>query len=145
MTPKEKDYVDAVEQSIENFGAVQRDFVLDKRGVHALVTLVKDLEGRLPEFDLDDPVIKKAKNAAEKVILGLKSEIKILRKLKPPARWETFHSTLLSSLRLQLKGYREMFKVFKDGKARHITKGQGIVDQGLALLSGGKKSCSEEN
>ena len=139
MTLKEKNYVDAVEQSIENFGAVQRDFVFDRRGVHALVTFVEELEGHPPVFSLDDPVIQKARTATEKVITGLKSEIKILKKLKPPVRWETFHSVLLSSLQQQHKGYREMFKVFKDGKAAHIIKGHEIVDQGLSLLAGGKK------
>ncbi|MCD6310625.1 MAG: hypothetical protein J7M18_07905 [Candidatus Eremiobacteraeota bacterium] len=143
MTRKERKYINAIEQSIENFGAIQRDFVLDKRGIHALVRFIEDLEGHQPSFDLDDPVIQKAKTSVQKVIIGLKSEIKKLKKLEPSSQWKTFHDAFLTSLNEQLKGYTEMFKVFKDGKIRHIKKGQEIANRGVNLLVGGQKKSDE--
>ncbi|MCL5036093.1 MAG: hypothetical protein M1269_03145 [Chloroflexi bacterium] len=139
MTGKEKKYVDAVEKTIENFGNIQRDFFLDGKGIHALFRLVEDLEGRPPRFGLDDPVILKAKSSVDRVVKGLKDEIGALKKLIPPARWKVFHEKLLSSFKMQLDGYKEMFKVFKDGKTKHVTLGQSMVDQGVNLMAGGRK------
>lgn len=139
MTGKEKSYIDAVERSIESFGSIQREFVLDKRGVHALVRLVEELGGHAEGLELNDPVILKGKKSVEKVITSLESQVNSLVELDPPERWETFHNTLKSSLEIQVKGYKEMFKVFRDSDVRHIIKGQKIVDRGITLLSGGIK------
>jgi len=137
ITPEEKQYIEAVEAVIEQFGTIQRNFVLDRQGIRAIVRFIQDLEGKHPVFALDDPVLQKGKGAAERVIQELAHQLKTLEALTPPQIWARFHSAFLDSIRLQLEGYREMMKVFNDNRIEHIAKGQEKVDRGMSILSAG--------
>ncbi|MFP4496903.1 MAG: hypothetical protein ACLFQV_01730 [Vulcanimicrobiota bacterium] len=135
----ESKYLKKMEKIVENFGEIQRNFVLDKTGIKAIIKFVEDLEGRRPFFDLDDPVVQKGKKASEKVIEQLTQELNSLEKIKAPEKWKDFHSRLIHSLETQLQGYREMTLVFEDSDLIHIEEGQLIVNNGMKMLEGGKK------
>ncbi|MCL5773517.1 MAG: hypothetical protein M1536_03980 [Firmicutes bacterium] len=141
MKDDEKGYLGKIELIIEEFGTIQRNFVLDKNGVRAIVKFVQELEGKTPVFALDDPVVQKGKQVATKVIEGLARQLEVLEKIKPPDVWTKFHESLISSLKLQLQGYREMAKVFDDHNPAHINKGQDFVSKGMGLLEAGNKEA----
>ena len=139
MKDDEKKYLSEIEKVIENFGTIQRNFVLDKSGIRAIIKFIEDLEGRRPFFELDDPVVRKGKTAAERVINELSEQLKILENLSAPPPWEQFHESLVESIRTQLEGYREMALVFEDSDMDHIVDGQDIVNRGMKILEGGEK------
>jgi hypothetical protein len=139
MDAKEKKYLKAIEQVIENFGNIQRNFVLDKTGIRAIIKFIEDLEGRRPFFELDDPVVQKGKVAAKRVIDELSVQLESLIKMEPPKPWEQFHGTLVESIKLQLEGYKEMSLVFEDSNMSHILEGQELVNRGMNILEGGTK------
>ncbi len=139
MKKEEKTYLVQIEKIIENFGTIQRQFVLDKSGIRAIIKFIEDLEGHRPFFELDDPVVQKGKTAAERVIESLEEQMKTLEALSPPPSWKKFHESFLESIKLQLKGYKEMALVFEDSNVDHIIKGQELIDKGMELLEGGRK------
>jgi hypothetical protein len=73
------------------------------------------------------------------VIKDLSCQLEELEKQEAPPVWEKFHSTLVESIRLQIKGYKEMVKVFDDSELSHIEEGQKQVNSGMEILQGGKK------
>lgn len=137
---KEKEYLEKIEASVEHFGTIQRNFVLDKSGIHAIVSFIKDFQGKTPAFSLSDPVIIKGKNAATRVVEELAKQLKDLEKIQPPEIWERFHNMMISSIRMQLAGYKEMLKVFEDNDLSHVRKGQEIVNTGMSILEGGSRA-----
>lgn len=139
MKEEEQKYLSQLEKVIENFGTIQRNFVLDKSGIRAIIKFIEDLEGRRPFFDLDDPVVQKGKAAANRVIEALSGQLQILEDLQAPPMWKKFHDSLVESIRTQLEGYREMSLVFEDSDMDHVTDGQEMVNRGMKLLEGGKK------
>ena len=136
IQPEEK-YFSRIQTKIELFGSIQHEFVYQKTGVVALVKLIRSMGGSPSELSLRDPVMQKGKSAALKVIGELECQLGELREIEPPAVWSNFHSMLLSSLELQLEGYREMLKVFEDSEIRHIGRGKDIVKKGMSILEGG--------
>lgn len=139
MDQMEKKYLSGIEEAIESFGTIQRNFVLDKTGVRAVINFIEQFEGHRPLFDMDDPVVIKGRLAAQKVVEELTKQLKFLEKLEYPADWEQFHKTLLESIQLQLEGYREMTKVFEDCNLEHVEKGRDLVNSGMNLLQSEKK------
>jgi len=109
--------------------------VLDKEGIKAITNFVAEWEGKPHKFSLEDPVTLKGKNATQKVITELESQIGELKSLNPPQRWVLFHQRLTDSLSLQLEGYREMLKIFLDRDPKHLTAGQEKINQGMGLLT----------
>lgn len=141
MNDGEKEYLQRVEKVIESFGVIQREFVLHKNGITAVIELIKnfsvDKNARIP---LDDPIIQQGKIVVDKVIKELKNTYSQLERAFPPGEWRRFHNTLINSLVLQVKGYEIMFKTFNDYKISHILEGKELVDRGITLLAGGEKS-----
>lgn len=139
MDNKEKVYIERIEEIIEQFGTIQRNFVLDKAGIRAIINFIEQFQGRRPFFELDDPVVQKGKSAAYKVIDELSKQLKSLDSMEYPTDWSQFHNSLVRSIRIQLDGYREMVKVFEDSNLIHISEGQEIVNRGMDILRSGKK------
>lgn len=139
MDEKEEKYLTEIEQVIERFGTIQRNFVLDKTGVRAIINFIEQFEGHRPFFELDDPVVEKGRAAAFKVMEELSRQLEYLKNMEYPPVWEKFHKTLVDSIRIQLEGYREMTKVFEDCNLKHVEEGRDLVNQGMNLLQGGKK------
>jgi len=139
MDNKEKAYIESIEGIIEQFGTIQRNFVLDKAGIRAIINFIEQFQGRRPFFELSDPVVQKGKVAANKVIKELSKQLKSLDSLKCPDNWSQFHNSLVKSISIQLDGYREMVKVFEDSNLLHISEGQEIVNRGMDILRSGKK------
>lgn len=139
MKEDEKKYMGQIEGIIESLGTIQRNFVLDKTGIRAIIKFIEDLEGRRPFFDLDDPVVQKGKTAAGRVIGELEKQLERLGKISPPASWKEFHRSLVESISLQLEGYKEMFLIFEDSSIEHVTEGQNMVSQGMKILEGGSR------
>jgi len=136
----EKYYMERIEDIIEQFGAIQRDFVLDRSGIHAIIEFIENFSGSTPEFSLDDPVLLKGKQAANKVIDKLSQQLVELEDLNPPEIWQQFHRSLVSSIKLQLQGYKEMTRIFTDKDISHIHNGREMVDQGMKILEGGSRN-----
>lgn len=140
MRDPEREFMDQIERIIEHFGTIQRNFVLDKSGIRAIVKFIEDFAGGPPTFSLDDPVILKGKQAASRVIEELGVQHDELQRLHPPERWQRFHASLVSSIELQLRGYKEMTRVFEDSDVSHLTRGQELVNQGMSILEGGSRA-----
>lgn len=140
MRDPEREFMDQIERIIEHFGTIQRNFVLDKSGIRAIVKFIEDFAGAPPTFSLDDPVILKGKQAASRVIEELGKQHADLQQLAPPERWVRFHASLVSSIELQLRGYKEMTRVFEDSDVSHLTQGQELVNQGMSILEGGSRA-----
>lgn len=136
---QERRYLEQIEVFTEEFGRIQRDFVLQRHGVQAVIRFIEDFSGSRPAFNRDDPVLVKGRTAAERAIEDLSREFQDLHHAEPPAAWRLFHGTLLESVRLQLEGYREMIRVFDDADVAHLRKGKAMVDQGMGLLEAGER------
>src|ERR1700687_5033029 len=107
MGPEEY-YLEQIEKVIEQFGVIQRSFVMDKMGIHAIVKFIEDFSGQPQAFSLDDPVIQKGKATCLRVIKEMEEQHSQIEQLKPPEIWATFHESLMKSMKLQLDGYKEM-------------------------------------
>jgi len=140
MDNKEDKYLATIEQVIEHFGTIQRNFVLDKTGVRAIIVFIEQFEGRRPYFELNDPVVEKGKAAAYRVIKELSGQLDFLMKLECPDNWKKFHGKLVESLEIQLEGYKEMVKVFEDSRLEHIESGHNLVNKGVGILQCGNRS-----
>ncbi|MFH0802928.1 MAG: hypothetical protein V2A78_11180 [bacterium] len=146
MKERERRYLERIEEIIERFGSIQRDFVLDQSGIHAIVEFIENFSGSIPEFSLNDPVLLKGKQAAFKVIDKLEKQLSELESLDPPELWKQFHDTFVNSIRIQLEGYKDMVQVFTDRDIMHITRGRARVDEGVSRLEGGSRGtwlCSK--
>jgi len=139
MGEQEKHYLEAIESFIESFGSIQRELVLNQEGLRAVVRFIEDFAGGPQAFSLDDPVMLKGRLAALTVIEELAGEMERIKEMEPPGRWKIFHETLLESVTLQLRGYREMARIFDDRELEHLLKGQELVNQGMGLLEGGER------
>ncbi|MGV8119056.1 MAG: hypothetical protein AB2L14_04745 [Candidatus Xenobiia bacterium LiM19] len=137
MEDPEKSYLARIQTSIESFGQIQRDFILEKNGVVTIINFIKNVEGSHPELGLKDPVMQKGRQAALSMIENLEGELFHLKEMNPPEVWKKFHDNLICSLELQIEGYGEMVKVFEDNDIRHIGRGRDIVSKGMSLLEGG--------
>lgn len=137
MKHTEESYFLSIQEKIEHFGVIQRDFIYEKTGIASLVRLIASMGGSLQELSLRDPVILKGRRAAERVILSLSREVEELRSIEPPPLWLRYHQMMISSLELQIEGYREMVLVFEDNEIRHIGRGKDIVKKGMSILEGG--------
>lgn len=142
MEPEEY-YLGQVEKIIEQFGVIQRNFVMDKMGIHAIVKFIEDFSGQPQAFSLDDPVIQKGKNTCHRVIKEMEEQLSEIERLKPPELWTTFHDSLLKSIKLQLEGYKEMAKVFENHNIIHIAAGQKLVNEGMSLLEAGTRRAQK--
>lgn len=138
MSPEEF-YLDQIEKIIEQFGVIERKFVRDKMGIHAIVQFIEDFSGQPQSFSLDDPVIIKGKNACFRVVKEMGEQMQQLQALAPPELWTTFHESLLKSIQMQLEGYQEMAKVFEDRNVIHIAAGKKLVHEGMSLLEAGSR------
>lgn len=139
----EEVYLEQVEKIIEQFGVIQRNFVMDKMGIHAIVKFIEDFSGQPQSFSLDDPVIQKGKATCTRVIKEMEEQHTQLEKLSPPELWGTFHQSLLKSIKLQLEGYKEMAKVFDNRNVIHIATGQKLVNEGMSLLEAGTRRAHQ--
>jgi hypothetical protein len=140
MKDPERQYMEQIERIIEQFGTIQRNFVLDKNGIRAIVKFIEDFAGAPPSFSLDDPVILKGRQAAFKVIEELTRQLEDLQRIESPEIWAKFHQSLITSITLQLEGYKEMTKVFEDSDTRHLSNGQELVKRGMGILEGGSRT-----
>lgn len=140
MKDLEGRYIEQIEGIIEHFGTIQRDFVLHKNGIRAIVHFIQGFAGGQPSFSLDDPVILKGRHAVFKVIEELGHQLEELQRIHPPEKWTRFHETLVTSVSLQLDGHKEMARVFDDSDTCHIARGQELANRGLAMLEGGSRS-----
>lgn len=139
LDDQERRYLEGIEAFTEEFGRIQRDFVLQKHGVQAVIRFIEDFSGTRPAFKPDDPVMVKGRGAAERAIEDLKREFQDLHHAEPPPQWKLFHATLLESVRLQLEGYREMVKVFDDSDVEHLRRGKIMIEKGMGLLEAGER------
>lgn len=139
MDQREKDYLEQIEAFTEEFGRIQRDFVLERDGVRAVVRFIEEFSGSRPSFTPGDPVIDKGKAAAERAIIDLGVQYQRLCEADPPPEWEPFHRTLVRSIRLQLEGYQEMARVFEDSDLEHLRRGNALVREGMGLLEAGER------
>lgn len=138
LEDQERRYLETIEAFTEEFGRIQRDFVLQKHGVQAVIRFIEDFSGSRPVFQAEDPVMRKGRGAAERAIEELEREFQGLHHADPPAAWKLFHTTLLESVRLQLEGYREMVKVFQDSDLEHLKRGKRLISEGMGLLEAGE-------
>jgi hypothetical protein len=143
MASAEDFYLEQIEKIIEQFGVIQRNFVMDKKGIHAIVKFIEDFSGQPQSFSLDDPVIQKGKATCYRVIKEMEEQLNQLEHLNPTEVWKTFHESLLKSIRLQLEGYKEMAKVFDNRNIIHIAAGQKLVNEGMSLLEAGTKETQK--
>lgn len=139
---KEEAYLEQIEKIIEHFGVIQKQFIMDKKGIHAIIKFIEDFSGQPQTFSLDDPVIQKGKITAQKVIHEIEIQLSQIERLEPPEIWKTFHATLTQSIKLQLEGYKEMAKVFDNKNTIHIVTGQKLVNEGMSLLEAGNRSAT---
>ena len=140
MNDPERRYMESIEKSIEQLGSIQRTFVLDKNGIRAIVRLIEEMGGAPPVFSLDDPVILKGRAAALRVVEELAAQLATLEAIDAPDIWAHFHQSLVTSIGLQLQGYRAMTRVFDDSNPRHLAEGQELVTRGMAMLEAGSRS-----
>ncbi len=140
MKDPEREYMEHIEAIIEHFGTIQRNFVLDKSGIRAIVKFIEDFAGAPPSFSLDDPVVLKGREAAGRVVKELAVQLGELQLLSPPERWGAFHASLVNSIDLQLRGYKEMTRVFEDSDINHLSAGQELVNRGMGILEGGSRT-----
>lgn len=145
MDNQEEHYLEQVEGIIEQFGVIQRQFIMDRKGIHAIVKFIEDFSGQPQSFSLDDPVIQKGKATTHRVIKEMEDQLSQLEALNPPELWQTFHQTLLKSIKLQLEGYKEMSKVFENRNTIHIAAGQKLVNEGMGLLEAGIKPATADS
>lgn len=139
MYNKEKEYFEILEAAIENFGMIQKEFIIEKNGVISLIRFIKNIEGRQPELSLKDPVMQKGREAVKNMINEFEKQLFKLRKIEPPEIWAPLHEVILSSLGKQVAGYKEMQFAFENNDVKHIGRGKEIVKKGLAILEGGTK------
>lgn len=140
MEAEEELYLEDIEKIIERFGDIQKQFIMDKKGIHAIIKFIEDFSGAPQSFSLDDPVIQKGKAIVQSVISEIEKQLESIEKLKPPEVWLKFHKILTESIKMQLEGYKEMAKVFKDKNTIHIASGQKLVNLGMKLLEAGDKN-----
>lgn len=134
----EQDYMGQIDAFAEEFGRVQREFIRSKSGVRALVGLIRDISGGLPQLGPDDPVLHKAREATEKALVELGVQTQRLERAEPPELWRPFHERLLESLRLQLDGYHEMSMALREYRIDFLQRGQARVLEGMSLLEAGQ-------
>jgi hypothetical protein len=144
MELDEKAYLEEIEKVIEQFGVIQRSFVMDKKGIHAIVQFIEDFSGQPQTFSLDDPVIQKGKGICTRVIKEMEDQFVHIQELTPPDLWKPFHESLTKSIQLQLEGYKEMAKVFENKNIIHIATGQKLVNEGMSLLEAGTKQSLQK-
>lgn len=141
----DEQYLGRVEEILEQFGIIQRNLVMDKMGIHAIVKFIEDFSGSPQAFSLDDPVIQKGRSTCSRVIKAMEEQHSSLEELKPPELWMLFHQSLLKSIQLQLDGYKEMAKVFDDRNVIHIATGQKLVNEGMSLLEAGSRRTEKKS
>ena len=144
MELNEEAYLGEVEKIIEQFGVIQRSFVMDKKGIHAIVQFIEDFSGQPQSFSLDDPVIQKGKSTCIRVIKEMEDQLLRIQQLTPPELWKPFHESLSKSIQLQLEGYKEMAKVFENRNVIHIAAGQKLVNEGMSLLEAGTRQSLQK-
>jgi len=137
MIMDEQEYFRQLNAAIEELGMVQKEFILQKNGVSSLMRFIKNSDGEGTTLSLRDPLMQKGKMAANAVIEQMAEIRHSIAFISPPEVWAPFHRVMLESFELQLKGYREMLKVFEDSDIRHIGRGKDIVKKALAHLQGG--------
>jgi hypothetical protein len=137
MDDQEKNYLEITHSIIENLGKIQADFVQEKHGVLSLVKFIKNVEGSHPTLSVRDPIMIKAQRAASTMMELLCRELSGMEAMKPPAPWSRFHEMMITSLELQVEGYREMLKAFEDSDIKHIGRGKDIVKKGMCILEEG--------
>lgn len=138
---EERRYLEQVEAFTSEFGRIQRDFVLQKHGVQAILRFIEDFSGLKPTFKPDDPVLVKGQTAARTAIQELEVQFRRLEAAQPPPAWVLFQATLRESVRLQVQGYREMLRVFEDQDLAHLARGKAQVEQGMGLLEAGERGA----
>jgi hypothetical protein len=133
----EEDYFKAIHVSIENLGRIQANFVQEKHGVLSLIRFISHIEGSHPTLDIKDPIMVKARRAATSMMEELCNELSALRSMAPPALWSRLHDMMITSLDIQVEGYREMLRTFEDSDIKHIGRGKDIVKKGMCILEEG--------
>lgn len=128
-------YLDKISEIIENIEKIQQELVVEQKMVKNLVSLLNQFSSSSSSvIDLDDPVVKKAKEVLWNLITSLQEEYFKLDLLEPDDKWFQFHHKFKQSLKTQIDGYKEMFLVFTDGNITHIKIGSMKVEQGLKII-----------
>ncbi|MEN3015421.1 MAG: hypothetical protein ABDH21_05140 [bacterium] len=129
-------YLDKVAEIIENIEKIQQELVVEQKMMKNLVNLLNQFSSsKSQRIDLDDPVVKKAKDVVLKLITSLQEEYFKLELLEPDEKWKQFHEKFKQSLKTQIEGYKEIFLVFTDGNITHIKVGSMKVEQGLRIIN----------
>ncbi len=129
-------YLDKIAEIIENIEKVQQELLVEQKMMKNLISLLNQFSGttKSKTIDLDDPVVKKAKEVLLKLITSLQEEYYRLDLLEPDEKWAQFHEKFKQSLKTQIEGYKEIFLVFTDGNITHIKVGSMKVEQGLKMI-----------
>lgn len=128
-------YLDKLSEIIESIEKIQEELLVEHKMMKNLITLLNNFSvSKSKTVDLDDPVIKKAKEVLQKLVNSLQQEYFKLDVLEPEENWKQFHEKFKQSLRTQIEGYKEILLVFTDGNITHIKVGSLKVEQGLKMI-----------
>lgn len=129
-------YLEKIAEIIENIEKVQQELLVEQKMMKNLISLLNQFSGAIKNktIDLDDPIVKKAKEVLFKLITSLQEEYYKLDLLEPDEKWAQFHEKFKQSLKTQIEGYKEIFLVFTDGNITHIRVGSMKVEQGLKMI-----------
>jgi len=130
-----EDYLDKLSEIIENIEKIQQDLIIEQKMMKNLISLLNQYSTKSEKIiDLDDPVIKKAKELLSNLINALQKEYYKMDLLQPDEKWAQFHEKFKQSLKTQIEGYQEILMVFTDGNITHIKIGSKKVEQGLKII-----------
>ncbi|MFN3477976.1 MAG: hypothetical protein ACK4ZM_01240 [bacterium] len=128
-------YLDKLLEIIENIEKIQEELLVEQKMMKNLISLLNNFSvSKSKTVDLDDPVIKKAKEVLQKLVNSLQQEYFKLDVLEPDEKWKQFHEKFKQSLKTQIEGYKEILLVFTDGNITHIKVGSLKVEQGLKMI-----------
>ena len=129
-------YLDKLSQIIENIEKIQQELLVEQKMMKNLISLLNNFStpSKNKAIDLDDPVVKKAKEILQRLITLLQEEYFKLDLLEPEENWKQFHEKFKLSLKTQIEGYKEIFLVFIDGNITHIKVGSLKIEQGLKMI-----------
>ncbi|MCS7164754.1 MAG: hypothetical protein RMJ51_00505 [Candidatus Calescibacterium sp.] len=130
-------YLDKIAEIIENIEKIQQELIVEQKMMKNLISLLNQFsfhQNKDKTIDLEDPVIKKARDVLFKLITSLQEEYYKLDLLEPDEKWKQFHEKFKQSLKTQIEGYKEIFLVFTDGNITHIKVGSLKVEQGLKMI-----------
>jgi len=132
---KNQDYLDKISEIIENIEKIHEELIIEQKMMKNLISLLNHYSSKNEKVvDLEDPVVKKAKELLIKLINSLQREYYKIDLLEPDESWKQFHEKFKQSLKYQIEGYQEILMVFTDGNITHIKVGSKKVEQALRII-----------